>query len=674
MGISRKKIKQARRLYPAKSVKEIAGMLAVNADELVRALREEGLEFKSAVPSRFPRAKVRWKYLLLLALCVAAVYANSLENTFHYDDYHSLTENIHMRKLGKIPRYFVDAQMFSSKPGVKMVRPLLLTSFALNYALTKYNAWSWELVNVLIHLFNVLIAYVLLVHMTGKQRFALIASLVFALHPVNTESVNYVNCRSTLLVSSCMIVSLYGFVRAMLTRERLWFGVYYGFFAIGFLFKEEAIVVLALAAVIDILFLRKAGPKNGFERILLYYLPLLIIIAVYFSYRRYMMGIMIQEHPPREFIVNLMTESRVITRYFNLLVWPFHLNTSYDVEVFRDLIKDKVLPALLYISAWALAAILVWKKYPVFTFFVMAFFITLAPTALVPLNATMNEHRLYLATLALGILMSRGLTLAEKNSTPLSKAASNSVLILLFALLGCLVVARNRLWVSDMILWRDAIAKSPAKAQVISDLGNAYFRQSPPNIDRAEQLYKWSIMADRLYFKAYHNLAIINFSRGDRVLDTDPELARQYYRNSVAFFQDAVRIYPWNPDSWNDMGTAYLKLGDYDNARLNYQKAMDMDPNYFKGHYNMGYSFSLEKKFAEAEQAFKGALKIYDRDPKLWFGLSNAQFQQKKYEAALETMRQGMTILPDSSELKQGYERLFKFIEDLRSGKTAPPP
>jgi len=675
MPISRKKIKQAKRLYPAKPLKEIADMLDVDLGELTRALRSEGVvEFKQELPEPFPAARIRWHHLLLLGLVVAIVYLNSLENTFHYDDYHSLLENIYIRKLSNIPDYFVNAQTFSSKPGVKMVRPLLIASFAINYALTEYNAWSWELVNILIHLLNVLLVYLFLVHLTGSYKFSVLSSLVFALHPTNTEAVNYINCRSTLLVSTFMLLSLYGFVRSILTRSRVWLVLTFVFFALGFLFKEEAIVIIALALVIDVLFLWPKGPKNIFERLLYFYLPFLVVIVIYFFYRQDMMGVWVQTNRPRSFLVNLTTESRVIVRYFNLLVWPIHLNTSYDVEEFTSLIKDKVGFAILYLGAWLAAAVYLWRKFPVFTLFVLWFFITLAPTALIPLNATMNEHRLYLPSLGFGVLLAYVLMKMGKDFSPIQKHLLRSLLILVFGLWSLLVVSRNRYWLTDMILWRDAITKSPGKAQVISDLGNAYFRKRPPDIDRAEQLYKWAVAADATYFKAYHNLAIINFSRGDKIVDQDEEGAREYYRKSVELFRQAVAIYPWNPDSWNDMGTAYLKLNDFPNAEENYLKAIKLDPNYYKGFYNLAYALSMEKRYADAEPYFIGALRVYDRDPKVWFALANCQFQQKKYEDALESLRQAMEILPEDVELKKSYDRFYKFIQDLKTGAPAPPP
>ena len=126
-----------------------------------------------------------------------------------------------------------------------------------------------------------------------------------------------------------------------------------------------------------------------------------------------------------------------------------------------------------------------------------------------------------------------------------------------------------------MVLWRDAIKKSPNKAQVISDLGNAYFRRVPSDLNRAEQLYKWSAWADKSYFKAFHNLAIVNFKRGDDIFQKDPAQAEEYYRTSIKYFWQALDL-SINPDSWNDIGTTYLRLKELEQAEKCYQQAVQV--------------------------------------------------------------------------------------------------
>lgn len=82
----------------------------------------------------------RWAWLLVLAVAVVP-HLNGLGGGFHYDDEHALVRNTHLRQLSAIPGFFLDSATFSAEPDMAMYRPLLQTTFALNYALTGYDAW-----------------------------------------------------------------------------------------------------------------------------------------------------------------------------------------------------------------------------------------------------------------------------------------------------------------------------------------------------------------------------------------------------------------------------------------------------------------------------------------------------------------------------------------------------
>ena len=78
-------------------------------------------------------------------------YANSLGNGFRYDDTHSILQNQSVRSLANIPLYFLDSGTFSSEPAMVMYRPLLLVSYAVNYALEPSTGVGYLLVNAILH-------------------------------------------------------------------------------------------------------------------------------------------------------------------------------------------------------------------------------------------------------------------------------------------------------------------------------------------------------------------------------------------------------------------------------------------------------------------------------------------------------------------------------------------
>ena len=138
-----------------------------------------------------------------LALCASLwlAYQASFENSFHYDDIHSIVDNPHIRELANIPLFFVDPGLFSAMPERAMYRPLLLVSYAINYALSEYEVFTYHLVNWLIHLGAAWLVYLLGRMLHGKRQGALAGALIFALHPLAAEPVNYISSRSESLAA-----------------------------------------------------------------------------------------------------------------------------------------------------------------------------------------------------------------------------------------------------------------------------------------------------------------------------------------------------------------------------------------------------------------------------------------------------------------------------------------
>ncbi len=139
---------------------------------------------------RVPVALILWVFLL---------YANTLDNGFHYDDTHSLIDNPSVRSLANVGRFFVDPGSFSAMPEARMYRPLLLVSYAVNHALGEYDAFGYHLANVLLHAINACLVWFVARRILARSGTALTVALLFATHPVVSEPVNYISSRSTTL-------------------------------------------------------------------------------------------------------------------------------------------------------------------------------------------------------------------------------------------------------------------------------------------------------------------------------------------------------------------------------------------------------------------------------------------------------------------------------------------
>ena len=154
-----------------------------------------------------------WHYWSGASIGVLAllVYAGSLDNAFQYDDLHSIVENPHIRSLSNIPAFFYQPELFSADPRNAMYRPLVLVSYALNHALSGDSVWSYHLLNLAIHLGTSCLLYALVCQLGGTWVQALLAGLLFALHPLASEPVNYISSRSESLCAFLFLLAFLGY-------------------------------------------------------------------------------------------------------------------------------------------------------------------------------------------------------------------------------------------------------------------------------------------------------------------------------------------------------------------------------------------------------------------------------------------------------------------------------
>ena len=176
----------------------------------------------------------------LLAIAVATTFANVFGNSWHYDDLHSITGNPHLQSLREPLRFLTDPTQFSRDADKAMFRPMLLTSFALNYAWSGLDTWSWHMVNLGLHLTCTLLLWQILRRLERGAAVAMVGALLFALHPLNTETVSWISGQMSLFSSLCTLVTLY----LLSTARRL--AALIPVFILGLGFYENFLLALLL--------------------------------------------------------------------------------------------------------------------------------------------------------------------------------------------------------------------------------------------------------------------------------------------------------------------------------------------------------------------------------------------------------------------------------------------
>jgi tetratricopeptide (TPR) repeat protein len=377
-------------------------------------------------------------YCLLVA-GASIVYSNHFGNSFHFDDFHTITENASVHGLANWKRLLQDPAAFSVLTTHQVFRPLVSLSLAVDWTLAggpnplwfHVSTFCWFLVlsGCLFALFSDLL---------GSVGWGWFAAALFTLHPAAAETVNYIIQRADLYVAL-------GFVAALLLYRRFG-GLWYLLpVAAAGLSKPTALIFPVLFAAFLYLY-------NEFSwRRLASSVALAALIGLWLSM---MTGAAFHPGgaPPGLYRAS---QGFVVWHYFSTFFWPMSLSADTDMVAAASYTEPRVWLGWLFVAGLGAAIAFAARRAPAIAFGLSWFLIALAPTAVTPLAEIVNDHRLFLAFPGLCLAVCAGL-----QRLPLPRFAPACGVALLAAA-GLGAHARNEVWRTEETLWKDVTVKSP---------------------------------------------------------------------------------------------------------------------------------------------------------------------------------------------------------------------
>lgn len=474
-----------------------------------------------------------------LAIIVLALVAfgASLWSPFFFDDYALATD----------PAVTKPAGIFELA-APERTRPLTYATFWTNFQISGFEPLAFHLVNLVLFAAIVLLAGDVFGRVAGR-RAAWIALAIFALHPLQTETVAYVFARATLLTTLLSLLSW----RAWLTGAR-WQSV--AWFAAALLAKEEAAALPLFLAGYEWFHQRR---REGWREIggpLAAMAALVLLSAVRLLHATRVIegsgaGLDLGPITPWTYF---LTQGRAIWLYLRLFVAPS--GQSFD----RDFALTPSLD-LASAAAWLGLALLVagplvlTRRWRPFWWFAGAL-VLLAPTSsFAPLADLTAERRMFLPLLSLSLFAGCAIQkLAGR------RAAAVGVGVALA--LTWMSWRRTQVFASEIALWRDAASKAPLKVRPKLQLARALEPQGP------------SAAAERL-----------RLLEEARALDPTAEVL-------------------------GEIGVFYLQTSDPVRAEASFREAIQQDPRDAQLRTNLGTALALQGRMPEAEDVYRAALEI----------------------------------------------------------------
>lgn len=582
--------------------------------------------------------------LFFLILGIALIYSNSLDGGFQFDD-GQITErpNLHVTELNiqslKGTLYFV--------PRSKQIyRPLPCLTLGLNYYFGKENPFGYHLVNISIHILCAIAVYFFLQTLLSiprikpvfaqkyKHEIAVIATFLFAFHPIQTNVATYIIQRMTSMAALFYIVSVTGYIGFRLqtlpegrnsTLRRylnLSIAIIGGLFSI--LSKENAVFLPIIVLLTEYLFFYPLSDENEKRKLRrIYALSFFFLFAV-FSYAgikpllSYVNG---YGHRDFSLIERLLTEPRIVFFYLYLLFIPniSLLNLNHDILISKGILNPpQTLFAMLGIALLLIVAFITRKRQNLLSFLILWYLGNLViESTIIPLEL-IYEHRTYLPGVLIFFLMSLGIVYASKNL--LQRAKFILLTSLLLILYGNGTYLRNFVFRTPISLWSDVVEKSPNSARAHANLGKyyidyGYFQEGKEETEKALEIDPFMaqplINLGKLYLDRFgmKDEAIVLFKRAQKHTPKevigcmglgDAYLKLKDFKKAEHYYRAAVRRLSFYTPAINNLAITKIHLGKIDEAIKVLKYGIKVDPLKEDFHLNLAKLYSNERRFSDA--------------------------------------------------------------------------
>ena len=629
----------------------------------------------------------------IIFVIVLSVYSNTFDASWHFDDGPNIVQNeaLHLTHLNwqDIKKTF----FASWGGGGKLYRPAACLSFALNYYFGGTQVFGYHLINLTVHFLSSLFLFLFIRNTLNlpllKTRYgpnaysiALLATVLWAISPIQTEAVTYVVQRMTSMAGMFYIMALYFYLKGNTAQQKkvkiahFVLCLFCGVLAIGS--KENAIMLLPSIFLFDLLLIKGATVRN-LKRysFLLLIMVIVILIAVLLIERSFILD------PEKIFLgynirgftllERLLTEPYIVLFYMSLLLYPIpsRFCFAHDISLSRGLV-DPPTTLIAILIIFMLLGLALWKakRWPLISFCILFFFMNHAiESTVLPLELAF-EHRNYTPSMLffvpLSILFVKGIKFFSGKVSMQIIIAASVVLVLIAS--GNSTFIRNFVWKTDETLWIDAVLKSPNLPRTHHNLGKYYDdiglkRVALEHYQKALKLPEGPNR--RSHYIVSYNIGIIckSLKENDtarryllKSVELEPRFSPAYTSlgimsiekgqngNALDYFIKALTHDINSDKARNYAALALLRQNRIEDAIGQFKKGLEADPNDLYALTHVGVAYKYIGEFNKAAAYLKKAIRIDPRYVTAFFHLIEVYSlkgeTEKAYQTAVELLEQ----------------------------------
>lgn len=596
-------------------------------------------------------------HVVILIAITVLTYANSLQGKFVFDDQQIVLQNPALMNIHSLN----DAVVLGAG-----WRQVLFFTYGLNYYISGLDTFSYHVLNVLIHVANVLLVYGIILAALGRDAWARFTALsgaaVFGVHTLFSGAVSYIAGRSSELCATFYFAAILLFFAGLNSDRRhvriLSFACAGTAGFLAWQAKQEAITLpLFLAAI---LFLR-IDKKDWRWIAPLAAIPIVVVVLVRDQLKTLYATVGGNEVlvsagfdkvlAPAAYFRTYITA--VVSYFFPRFVVPLGLSADPQIDTVGHWYSPEFLFAIAVFGFLVWAALRLYKREPLLSLGIAGILVSpLAAYAVIPLADVVLEHRGYIPGLGVAFLFAWLFQWIARNRPNLRWTALGLIIVAF----SVMTFTRNRVFANNTALWEDALVKAPGKPRPHFNLGQAY--QDAQRLREAIQQYQEALAIKPDIHAAYSNMAAIyldqkEFDKGEEMLVKVTSLA------------------PTFTEGFINLAVLYIRRQEPDKALAAIGHALETNSQSFAAHYNKGEALTQKGEYKLALESYKEAVHLRpDIDSfRLTLGMAYAragdrESAEKEFNAltsspvAADAFRQLGSLYSDEGRLEQAVQYL----------------
>ncbi len=612
---------------------------------------------------------MKYKELLLLGLLLVITMAIYTPALFHkltnWDDQYYVTENLYIKALTAS-----NLEYIFTKPIAVNYHPLTMLSLALNYRFSGLNPASYFLVNIILHLFNILLAYYFAFLVLGRNKpMALFVAAIFAVHPMHVESVAWVAERKDVLYTLFFLSGLIAWMKFNGKRDWKWYLYAFVLFVFAGLSKPSAVVFPLVLLLLDYLHNRKFNLMVFIEKIPFFLVSVGIGLATLFA----QVGKAVGKFENYTIIQRFLFAMYGFFIYIFKLFFPFGLSTLHPFPVhshslalpwsyFAAPLFDLIIIGLVVYSL---------KYTRLVLFCVLFYFVNIMLTLqfMQVGSAIIAERYTYVSYI--GILIALGWFI--KHLSDSRKIPVRYLYLLMLVFFGIMTVSgaqRVSVWENSATLWSDVIAKYPDNAEAYNSRGYYYLKDDKfdlalPDLNKSLELNPLDIDALNNRGSIYRQqqqprLALADYNKA---LSVNPNYVLAISGRGNAYFSlgildsalmdfnRALKLDSSFSIALGNRGAVFFRMGRFDRTIDDCSRAIAIDPFYTDAYLNRGVAYSSTGKWDLAIADYTMVLKTHSDNPSVYEWRGIAYRSKGAFQQAIGDFTTGIRLAPRSSSL-----------------------